>query len=115
MGQFTFMFLRPCKKSSSIKNTIPLTKAPCFSTKRAAAEMVPPVARTSSSNKTFSPLLKASLCISMVAMPYSKEYSSESVCHGSLPFLRIGVNPQPSSRAMQGPKKNPLDSIAATF
>ena len=47
----------------------------------------------SSTMITFWPGRMASLCISMVACPYSRSYSMAMVSQGSFPFLRTGTNP----------------------
>ena len=43
------------------------------------------------------PLVKASAWISIMALPYSRSYSALCVIPGSLPALRTGTNPMPSS------------------
>ncbi|EWS58489.1 hypothetical protein Y695_04694 [Hydrogenophaga sp. T4] len=48
-----------------------ITSAPSFSSSRAPAIMVPPVAMRSSISRTRSPGLTASVCSSTVALPYS--------------------------------------------
>ena len=77
------------------------------------ASVVPPVAMRSSTMTTLSPGLTASLCISRVAVPYSRAYSSDMVSLGSLPFLRTRMNPLPMAYATGVPKTNPRDSDPA--
>ena len=81
----------------------------------AAADAVPPVARTSSITSTRSVLVSASSWISSASVPYSRTYSLRRRVHGSFPGLRIGMNPVLSARATQLPKMNPRDSIPATL
>ena len=62
----------PFNPASSIKKMTLTTSPPSCSTNLIAASMVPPVAIKSSTKTTFCPGLMESLCISMVACPYSK-------------------------------------------
>src|SRR3989442_664119 len=75
---------------------------------------VPPVARRSSTMRTFAPGWRASLCISSVADPYSRSYSTDTTSAGSFPSLRTGTNPTPSLYAIGAPKMKPRDSIPTT-
>ena len=50
----------------------------------------------------------------MVSTPYSSVYCWPMVVHGSLPFLRIGMKPQPSLSATAPPKMKPRASMPAT-
>src|SRR5215472_6375946 len=102
---------RPSRNSSSIKNCASTRFAPEFRISTAAAAEVPPVASKSSTSTTRSPSLTASVCISTSASPYSNEYLAISVLYGSLPRLRIGTNPTPSSYATADPKTKPRASI----
>ena len=84
------------------------------------ATTVPPVASKSSTIKTLSPSLTASLCIHKVFDPYSKSYFSVTTSRGSFPGFLIGTNPILSSYATGHPKIKPLDSgptitVAPTF
>ena len=65
-------FLRPFKSGNSNTNQHSIISPPSFSTRFAAAEIVPPVAIKSSMMTTLSPFLIASSCISMTSSPYSK-------------------------------------------
>ena len=76
---------------------------------------VPPVARTSSIISTRSPGSKASVCTSIVAVPYSSWYSCAYVAPGSLPFFLIGTNPAPSRAATGAARMKPRASIPATL
>src|SRR5439155_298990 len=73
-----------------------------------------PVARRSSPMSTSAPGANASLCISSVADPYSRSYSTETTSAGSLPSLRTGTKPAPSLYAMGAPKMKPRDSMPTT-
>src|SRR5438874_2099162 len=75
---------------------------------------VPPVARRSSTMSTLAPGLIASLCISSVAEPYSRSYSTLTTSPGSLPSFRTGTKPTPSLYAIGAAKMNPRDSIPTT-
>src|ERR1700736_2671023 len=86
---------RPSRKPSSSRTAIAATSAPARRTRLAVAAAVPPVASTSSTTSTRSPGLNASVCTSIVAVPYSSWYDSEYVAAGSLPCLRTGTNPAP--------------------
>ena len=92
-----------------ILTTLPPRRSIIF----AMASVVPPVAMRSSTMTTLSPGFTASLCISSVAVPYSRAYSSEMVSLGSLPFLRTSMNPFPMAYATGVPKTNPRDSEPA--
>ena len=107
-------FFLPPRAESSIKNVIPTIFAFRRLTSSIAAAIVPPVASRSSTSRTEAPCSIASLCISMVSVPYSRSYSTDSVICGSFPGLRIGMNPAPRVRATAAPKINPRASIAAT-
>ena len=63
----------------------------------AFAAAVPPVARTSSTIRTTSSAVIASICISSESVPYSSSYSALVVFQGSLPGLRAGMKPAPST------------------
>src|SRR6266540_2273323 len=63
---------RPLSPSSSMKKVIPTTTAPSRSTSSAAAWAVPPVASTSSTTRTLSPAMQASVWISRLSFPYSR-------------------------------------------
>src|SRR5664280_937197 len=67
---------RPCRKSSSSTTSTASTLAPARSTSSQAASAVPPVASTSSMTRAFLPPTKASVWISIVALPYSSLYSA---------------------------------------
>src|SRR5438876_436634 len=67
----------------------------CFTSSIVPAT-VPPVARRSSTMRTFAPGCRASLCISSVADPYSRSYSTDTTSAGSFPSLRTGTKPTPS-------------------
>ena len=75
---------------------------------------VPPVAMRSSTISTRSPGRMADVSISTFSVPYSRSYSSAMVSGGSLPALRIAMNPLPSMAARAGPNRNPLASSPAT-
>ena len=72
------------------------TSAPILFTRLQAARAVPPVANKSSITRTLSPFFNASAWISIVSVPYSKEYSSLIVSAGSLFGFLIGTKPAPS-------------------
>ena len=63
-----------------------------FLTNLAAAFAVPPVAIKSSIIITFSFFLIESLCISIVALPYSSSKSSEYFLAGNLFFFLINIS-----------------------
>src|SRR6059036_3995216 len=102
---------RPFKKSSSIRKVNPTTSAPWARTSLAAAAAVPPVASTSSTTRTRSPALTASLCISSASVPYSRAYSTRPRSAGSFPGFRIGTSPASSASAIGAPSRKPRDSI----
>ena len=81
---------------------------------RQQAAMVPPVASRSSTISTRWPRRMASACISSVSVPYSRAYSALMAFHGSLPGLRMGTKPAPSSIAAAVPKMNPRLSAPHT-
>src|SRR5207249_3428849 len=85
----------------------------CFTSSMVPAT-VPPVASKSSTMSTFAPGANASLCISSVADPYSRSYSTATTSAGSLPSLRTGTKPAPSLYAMGAPKMKPRDSMPTT-
>src|SRR6266508_2436697 len=85
----------------------------CFTSSMVPAT-VPPVARRSSTMSTFAPGLSASRCISSVAEPYSRSYSTLTTSAGSLPSLRTGTKPTPRLYAIGAPKMNPRDSMPTT-
>src|SRR5437773_3722734 len=80
----------------------------------AAAVAVPPVASTSSTISTRSPVWTASWCISRASVPYSSVYSTRCVAAGSLPGFRIGTSPAPRASASGAPNRKPRDSIDTT-
>ena len=47
-------------------------------------------------------------------MPYSRMYSAITTSCGSLPGLRAGTKPAPSSRAIAAPRMKPRASAATT-
>src|SRR5436190_21117877 len=102
--------LRPCRNCSSIRNCASRRSPPAFRIRTAAAADVPPVASKSSTSTTRSPAVTASVCISISAWPYSSEYLAVAVMNGSLPRLRIGTKPRPSSYATVDPKRKPRAS-----
>ena len=61
------------------------------------------------------PRAMASAWISMVSTPYSRLYSWPIVRQGSLPFLRIGTKPRPSSCATAPPRMKPRASMPTTL
>src|SRR5579859_3909096 len=63
---------------------------------------------------TRAPGLMASLCISSVAEPYSRSYSTLTTSAGSLPSLRTGTKPTPRAYAIGAPKMKPRDSMPTT-
>src|SRR5688572_19754278 len=65
--------------------------------------------------RTRSPCSMESLCSSIVAVPYSSSYSSETVSHGSLPSLRIGTKPALKWYATGAARMNPRASIPTTL
>ncbi len=79
-----------------------------------ARAAVPPVASRSSCSSTRAPSASASACISSASTPYSRMYSADTVSCGSLPGLRAGTKPTPSSRAIAAPRMNPRASAATT-
>ena len=104
--------------SSSIKNKLPITSAPCCWHSLVHASTVPPVASRSSMMMIFVPLIIASSCISSVLEPYSNEYSILIVEEGNFPGFLTGMNPIPNFAANNGPKIKPRASgptIASGF
>src|SRR5881296_1509639 len=105
---------RPCNTVSSMRNaSATISPLNCFTSSIVPAT-VPPVARRSSTMRTREPGLRASLCISRVADPYSRSYSTLTTSEGSLPSLRTGTKPTPSLYAIGAAKMNPRDSIPTT-
>ena len=82
----------PSSSTSSITKPRPTTSPPRPSTRRTAADAVPPVASTSSTIRIRSPGRTPSRWISSMSVPYSSMYSSRATAHGSLPALRTGTN-----------------------
>src|SRR3989475_7161174 len=85
----------------------------CFTSSIVPAT-VPPVARRSSTMRTFARGCRPSLGISSVADPYSRSYSTDTTSAGSFPSLRTGTKPTPSLYAIGAPKMKPRDSIPTT-
>src|SRR5690242_12212215 len=85
----------------------------CFTSSIVPAT-VPPVASRSSTMSTRAPGVIASLCISSVAEPYSRSYSTLTTSAGSLPSLRTGTKPTPRAYAIGAPKMKPRDSMPTT-
>src|SRR5437870_3749662 len=107
-------FSRPLSALSSMRNArATISPLSCFTSSIVSAT-VPPVARRSSTMRTREPGLRASLCISRVADPYSRSYSTLTTSEGSLPSLRTGTKPTPSLYAIGAAKMNPRDSIPTT-
>src|SRR5439155_8392978 len=105
---------RPCNTVSSMRKAqATISPLSCFTSSIVPAT-VPPVARRSSTMSTFAPGGNASLCISSVADPYSRSYSTETTSAGSLPSFRTGTKPAPSLYAMGAPKMKPRDSMPTT-
>src|SRR5881296_1506369 len=105
---------RPCNTVSSMRNaSATISPLSCFTSSIVPAT-VPPVASRSSTISTFAPGLIASLCISSVAEPYSRSYSTLTTSAGSFPSLRTGTKPTPSLYAIGAAKMNPRDSIPTT-
>ena len=75
---------------------------------------VPPVANKSSTIKILAPCSIASLCISIILLPYSKSYSVLTTSPGNLPSFLTGTNPLSNFNARGAPIKNPRASIPKT-
>ncbi len=106
---------RPLRSTSSMIKAHSTTSAPSRLTRFRAAFAVPAVAMRSSMMSIRSPAFNASLCISILSVPYSRLYSSVSTSKGSFPGFLMGTNPQLSRYASGAPKINPRDSIPTTL
>jgi len=106
---------RPLRSTSSMMKAHSTTSAPSRLTRFAAAFAVPAVAIRSSMMRMRSPFVSASLWISILSVPYSRLYSSDSTSWGSFPGFLMGTNPQLSRYASGAPKINPLDSMPTTL
>ena len=103
----------PFKSKRFITNTKLATFPPEISINFAAASAVPPVAIKSSIIKTLSFFLIESLCISIVAVPYSNSKSTEWTLAGNLFFFLNIIKGFFNKYEDADAKTKPLDSIAA--
>src|SRR6266436_4570035 len=97
-----------------MRNSQATTTPPSRSIRRSVAAIVPPVASRSSTTRTCWPLPMPSSWMASTSRPYSSSYSSSITAAGSLPFLRTGTKPAPSSCASTPPKMKPRDSTPTT-
>ena len=98
------------RPSNSITKKLQITFPPNIAHNFVQASTVPPVAKRSSTMIIFCPLDIASVCISSLLVPYSKEYSISIFAEGSFPGFLTGINPIPKCAASNEPKIKPRDS-----
>ena len=104
----------PFKKSNSMTNKYSTISAPVFLANSPAPKALPPVAKISSTIKTFAPLGITSCWISNSSEPYYFWNSTLKVGPGNLPGFLTGTNPAFKAKAKVGPNKNPLLSNPMT-